>query len=88
VVEGGRIRIDGSTDLRDDGVVIDAPIRVKGVRLDRLRPYLGDLGWTALGWRLSGRLHYQRDPGRRDQLTDASRSGVSRYTSPRSPAPP
>jgi hypothetical protein len=68
LVEGGRIRIVGSSDLRDDGVVIDAVVRAKDVPLDRLRSYLPDLGWTGVAGRLSGRLHYQRDPERRDLL--------------------
>ena len=69
LVEGGRIRIDGSSDLGDDGVAVDARIRVKDVPLDRLQSYLPDLGWTAVAGRLSGQLHYQRDPERRDLLT-------------------
>ncbi len=69
LVDGGRIRVDGSSDLRDEGVVIDALVRVKDVPVDRLQPYLPDVGWTAVAGRLSGRLHYQRDPERRDLLT-------------------
>jgi len=68
VVEGGRIRIDGSSDLEDRGVVIDSLIRVKDVPIARLTPYLEGFGWSVAG-RLSGQLHYQRDPGRRDLLT-------------------
>ena len=68
LVDGGRIRIEGSSDLRDDGVVIDAIVRATAVPLTELQPYLPDLGWTPVAGRLSGRLHYQRDPGRRDLL--------------------
>ena len=68
-VEGGRIRVDGSSDLRDDGVVLDAHIRAKDVPLAPLRSFLPDLGWSGVGGRLSARLHYKRDPARRDLLT-------------------
>ena len=46
VVEGGRIRIDGSSDLADQGVVIDALVRAKDVPIARLDPYLASLGWS------------------------------------------
>ncbi|HZR82686.1 MAG TPA: DUF748 domain-containing protein [Candidatus Binatia bacterium] len=69
LVDGGRIRIDGNSDLRDDGVAIDALLRVKDVPLDRIYAARPDLGSTAVHGRLSGELHYQRDPGRRDLLT-------------------
>src|SRR6185436_3636220 len=36
VVDGGRIRIVGNSDLRDDGVAIDALVDAKDVPLDRL----------------------------------------------------
>ena len=73
LVEGGRIRVDGSSDLRDQGVVVDAVVRVKDVPVNRLQSYLPDLGWTAIAGRLSGRLHYQRDPERRDLLDGRAR---------------
>src|SRR5262249_31015089 len=41
-VQGGRIRVDGSSDLRDDGVVVDARIGAKNVPLAPLR-FLSDL---------------------------------------------
>ena len=90
IVEGGRIRIDGSTDLRDEGVAVDALVRVKDVPLDRLRPHLPDVGWSALDGRLSGHFHYQRDPGRRDLLDGrrarAATSASIRARASRSPA--
>src|SRR5262249_27630425 len=63
-VEGGRIRVDGSSDLRDDGVAIDARIRGKNVPLAPLRSFLSDLGSGGDGL-LSAELHYLRDPPRR-----------------------
>lgn len=69
MVEGGRIRIDGTSDVRDDGVLIDTLVRVKDVPLTRLQPYVAHLGWTTFAGRLSGQLRYQRDPGRRDLLS-------------------
>lgn len=69
VVEGGRIRIDGTSDLRDDGVLVNTLVRIKDVPLARLQPYVASLGWTGLSGRLSGQLRYQRDPGRRDLLS-------------------
>lgn len=69
VVRGGRIRVDGSYDVRDEGPVLDALIRAKDVPLAHLRPYLPDFGWTDLKGRASGQLRYQREPHRRDILT-------------------
>jgi len=69
MVEGGRIRIDGTSDLRADGVLIDTLVRIKDVPLARLQPYVAHLGWTGLDGRLSGQLRYKRDPGRRDLLS-------------------
>src|SRR5258707_14777791 len=69
MVEGGRIRIDGTSDLGDDGLLIDTLIGVKDVPLARLQPWVADLGWTGVSGRVSGQLHYQRDPGRRDLMT-------------------
>ena len=69
LVEGGRIRIDGTSDLRDDGLLIDTLVRVKDVPLARLQPWVAGFGWTGVAGRVSGQLHYQRDPGRRDLLT-------------------
>ncbi|MEW6272246.1 MAG: DUF748 domain-containing protein, partial [Thermodesulfobacteriota bacterium] len=74
LVEGGRIRIDGTSDLREDGVVVDALLRVKDVPLERLQEYLPGLGGRALAGRLSGQLHYQRDPGRREVLSGSLRA--------------
>jgi hypothetical protein len=69
LVEGGRIRIDGSSDLRSEGVVVEARVRMTDVPLDRLEPPLAQLGWTAVDGRASAHLRYQREPGRRDLLT-------------------
>ena len=49
--------------------MVDTLVRVKDMPLARLQPYLSELGWTALTGRVSGQLHYQRDPGRRDLLS-------------------
>jgi len=68
-VEGGRVRIDGTSDLRDDGVLVDTLIRVKDVPLARLQPYLAGLGWSTVTGRVSGQLHYNREPGRRELVT-------------------
>lgn len=69
LVDGGRVRVDGSSDLRPDGVAIDALVRLKDVPLDRLEAYLPELGATRASGRVSGQLHYQRQPERRDLLT-------------------
>jgi hypothetical protein len=68
-VEGGHLRVEGSSDLRADGVVLDARIRAKNVPLAPLRSYLSHLGWSGVNGRLSAQLHYRRDPARRDLLT-------------------
>jgi hypothetical protein len=82
-VKGGRIRVDGSSDLRADGVVLDAHIRAKDVPLAPLRSYLSDLGWSGVNGLVSARVHYKRDPGRRDLLTGRV---VGRRVAVRSPA--
>lgn len=69
LLQGGRIRVDGSTDVRDNGVVVNALVRAKDVPLARLSPWLPDLGTTALSGIVSGQLHYQRDPGRRERAS-------------------
>jgi hypothetical protein len=69
VLDGGRIRVDGSSDLRDNGLVVNALLRAKDVPVSRLKRYLPDLGLTDVVGRLSGQLHYQRDPGRRDRAS-------------------
>jgi hypothetical protein len=67
-VDGGRVRIDGSSDVTDEGLVIDARVRARDVPLARLPSYVPDLGWSGVAGRVSGRLRYQRAPGRRDVL--------------------
>lgn len=69
VLDGGRIRVDGSSDMRDNGLVVNALLRAKDVPVSRLKRYLPDLGLTDVVGRLSGQLHYQRDPGRRDRAS-------------------
>ena len=68
-VDGGRLLIIGSSDPRDDGVVIDAMVHVKDAPLARFAAYRPDFLASSIAGELSGRLHYQRDPGRRDRLT-------------------
>jgi len=69
MLDGGRIRVDGSSDMRDNGLVVNALLRANGVPVSRLGRYLPDLGLTDVVGRLSGQLHYQRDPGRRDRAS-------------------
>ena len=69
VLDGGRIRVDGSSDMRDNGLVVNALLRAKDVPVSRLKRYLPELGLTDVVGRLSGQLHYQRDPGRRDRAS-------------------
>lgn len=69
VLDGGHIRVDGSSDMRDNGLVVNALLRAKDVPVSRLKRYLPDLGLTDVVGRLSGQLHYQRDPGRRDRAS-------------------
>jgi hypothetical protein len=69
LIDGGRVRVDGTSDLRDDGIVVDALLRVKDIPVAPLQRYLAGLGWSDVGGRVSGQLHYQRDPGRRDLLS-------------------
>jgi hypothetical protein len=68
-VAGGRLLIAGTTDLRDDGVAIEALIHLKDAPLDRFATYRPLLVGSSVAGRVSGRLQYQRDPGRRDRLT-------------------
>jgi hypothetical protein len=68
-VAGGRLLIAGTTDLRDDGVAIEALIHLKDAPLDRFATYHPLLVGSSVAGRVSGRLQYQRDPGRRDRLT-------------------
>jgi hypothetical protein len=69
VVDGGRLLIIGSSDPRDDGVAIDALVRLKDAPLDRFAAYRPAFMGSSIAGQVSGRLHYQRDPGRRDRLT-------------------
>lgn len=70
VVDGGRLLIVGSSDLREDGVAIDAQADLKDAPLERFAAWApADLAGSSVAGKLSGRLHYQRDPGRRERLT-------------------
>jgi hypothetical protein len=70
VAGDGRLFVDGSSDIRDDGVAVTA--RVYAKRLP-LRPFVAHraalVSETPVTGRVSARLQYQRDPGRRDRLT-------------------
>ena len=68
VVDGGRILVVGSSDPRDDGVMIDAMIHVKDAPLARFGAYRPAVLGSSIAGEVSGRLHYQRDPGRRDRI--------------------
>jgi hypothetical protein len=68
-VDGGRLIVTGSSDLRADGVAIEARVDMKEVPLDRLAAYRPAPLQSSVAGQMSGRLHYQRDPGRRDRLT-------------------
>jgi hypothetical protein len=69
VLDGGRIRVDGSSDVGDNGFVVNALLRAKDVPVSRLKRFLPEAGLTDVVGRLSGQLHYQRDPGRRDRAS-------------------
>jgi len=70
VVGDGRLFVDGSSDIRDEGVAVTA--RVYAKRLP-LRPFVAHrtalVSESPVTGRVSARLQYQRDPGRRDRLT-------------------
>lgn len=69
LVGGGRLRVRGRCELRDDGLVLDAQVRLKDVPLAHATPYVAELGWTDLAGEVSGQLRWQREPRRRDLLT-------------------
>lgn len=69
LVGGGQLRVRGRYELRDDGLVLDAQMRVKNVPLAQAKPYVADLGWTDLAGQVSGQLRWQREPRRRDLLS-------------------
>lgn len=69
MLDGGRIRVDGSSDVGDNGLVVNALLRVKDVPVSRLKRFLPETGLTDVVGLLSGQLHYQRDPGRRDRAS-------------------
>ena len=70
VVGDGRLLIDGSSDIRDDGVAVDARVYAKACRCDRSPPTVPpSCRSPPSAGRLSALLQYQRDPGRRDRLT-------------------
>jgi uncharacterized protein involved in outer membrane biogenesis len=68
LVGGGQLRVQGHYELRDDGLVLDALLRVKDVPLAQATSYAADLGWTDLAGQVSGQLRWQREPRRRDLL--------------------
>jgi Domain of Unknown Function (DUF748) len=68
-IGAGQLRAEGHYELREDGLVLDARVRVKDVPLAQLTSYVGDLGWTNLSGRVSGQLRWQREPRRRDLLS-------------------
>lgn len=68
VIGRGGLGVRGHYELRDDGLVLDAQVRVKDVPLDHLKSYVADLGWTDLSGLISGQLRWQREPRRRDLL--------------------
>jgi hypothetical protein len=69
LVGGGRLRVRGRYELRDNGLGLDAQVRVKDVPLAQAKAYVADLGWTDLAGQVSGELRWQREPRRRDLLT-------------------
>ena len=69
VLDGGRIRVDGSSDVGDNGLVVNALLRARDVPVSRLKRFLPETGLTDVVGLLSGQLHYQRDPGRRDRAS-------------------
>src|SRR5262245_15899706 len=66
LVGGGQLRAQGHYELRDDGLALDADVRVKDVPLAQANAYLGEFGWSDLSGRVSGQLRWQREPRRRD----------------------
>jgi hypothetical protein len=69
LVGDGRVLVNGSSDIRDDGVAINARVHLKDVPVEPFTAYRPDfLSASRIGGRVSARLSYQRDPGRRDRL--------------------
>lgn len=69
LVGGGQLRVRGRYELRDDGLVLDAQMRVKNIPLAQAKPYVANLGWSDVAGQVSGQLRWQREPRRRDLLT-------------------
>jgi hypothetical protein len=69
LVAGGQLRVRGHYELRDDGVLLDATLRLKDLPLEQAGSYVARFGWTGLAGRVSGNLHWQREPRRRDLLS-------------------
>ena len=69
LVGNGQLRVRGHYELRDDGLVLSAQMRVKDVPLAQAKAYVADRGWTDLSGTVSGQLRWQREPRRRDLLT-------------------
>jgi hypothetical protein len=69
LVGGGRLRVHGRYQLREDGLVLDARVRMKDFPLAQASAHVANLGWTEVAGRASGQLRWQREPQRRDRLT-------------------
>jgi len=69
LVGGGQLAVRGRYEWRDDGIALDAQVRVSGVPLAHARSYVTALGWTDLSGHVSGQLRWQREPRRRDVLS-------------------
>jgi len=83
VVGDGRLLIDGSSDIRDDGVAITARVHAKRLPLRPFAAYRpAFLSESPVAGRVSARLVYQRDPGRRDRLTGHMRGQRMRVRVP------
>jgi len=88
VVGRGALGVRGHYELHDDGLVLDAQVRVKDVPLDQFRSYVADFGWTDVSGLLSGQFRWQREPRRRDLLRGRAilRRGSVRVASLADPA--
>jgi hypothetical protein len=83
VAGDGRLLIDGSSDIRDDGVAITARVHAKSLPLRTFASYRPALLADApIRGRVSAKLQYQRDPGRRDRLTGKLRGRRMRVRVP------
>jgi hypothetical protein len=69
LVGGGHLRVHGRYELRADGLVLDAQMRIKDMPVAQAQAYVADRGWTDLSGQVSGLLRWQREPRRRDVLS-------------------